>query len=213
MLHSFKHAAPASVRRPSQDGYRPRNAEPRPSTDFRRAAHGRQSLDVRRPPRSASDLFPPRRRASEPLSHARGQSFHLTTPTRQGHPPLESPREEEEKPLEDSNAPIYTLPSTIEPTASPTAIEPPAEGDGSASPPAQLSINNSDINEYPPPLPYCLWDHKLSISFFWFLILAESCLVPVSLYYGLIYGTTLRHGARKSPSTPPPRPIFQKTPN
>lgn len=91
--------------------------------------------------------------------------------------------------------PIFSLSPTVSPLASPTAIEPPQNVDESASPSALPSLEKPEINERPPPLPYCLWDHKLSISFFWFLILAESCFVPISLYYGLIYGTNLRHGA------------------
>lgn len=196
MLHSFKHTAPASLRRPSQDGYRPRNSETRASEDFRRAAYQRQSLDVRRPSRhSSSDLYPPRpRRASEPGHHAQSGPVRLTPSLGQNNAALESPKEE--RTTETNEAPLYTL----SPTTSPTAIETIQGLDGSESPTPQTSINKRQINERPPPLPYCLWDHKLSISVFWFLILAESFFVPIALYYGLIYGTNLREGARKSSS-------------
>ena len=194
MLHSFKHAAPASVRRPSQDGYRPRAPESRPSGDFGRAAHQRQSLDVRRLPRhSSSDLYrPPQRRASEPHRYTQSDAFPSMSPPQQGELRLDSPKEE------DVPAGLFELPAyTLSPTASPTPIESTQAVDGSESATAQPSIEKPDIEQRPPPLPYSLWGHKFSICFFWFLILAESCFVPISLYYGLIYGTNLRHGARK----------------
>jgi hypothetical protein len=198
MLHSFKHAAPASVRRPSQDGYRPRSSDIRASSDFRRTIHERQSLDVRRPRHSSSDLYrASRRRASEPGRQTRDEAFQLMTSPRQNDRPLESP-EEEANTAETDGVAVYSF----SPTASPIAIEPPRGVAGTESPTAQQSIDTFDIKESPPPLPYCLRHHKLSISFFWFLILAESCFVPISLYYGLTYGTNLRHGARKSTPAP-----------
>ena len=87
---------------------------------------------------------------------------------------------------------------SLSPTASPAESGPTQVVDGAEFQLTQSSIPKQDIDERPPPLPYCLWDHKFTISFFWFLILAESCFVPIALYYGLIYGTNLREGARKS---------------
>lgn len=194
MLHSFKHAAPASARRPSRDGYRPRNLESRSSGDFRRAAHQRQSLDLRPARHSSSDVFRfSRRRASEPLRPTDSDAFHLNSSPPPNVIRLESPREEE-NPLESNAVPVYSL----SPTATPAAIEPTQAVDGADSPPTQSSIQKPDVDLRPPPLPYCLWDHKLAISFFWFLIVAESCFVPIALYYGLIFGSNLREGARKS---------------
>lgn len=46
----------------------------------------------------------------------------------------------------------------------------------------------------PPPLPFDLRDHKVSISIFTLLALAECCFLPIGLYYGLIYGSSLRIG-------------------
>lgn len=46
-----------------------------------------------------------------------------------------------------------------------------------------------------PHLPYNLRDHKLSIAIYWTLISAECCLIPISFYYGLSNGTSLRPGA------------------
>ena len=53
----------------------------------------------------------------------------------------------------------------------------------------------SEISEGPPPLPYNLREHKLTIAFFWFLIATECCFVPISFYYGLSNATDLRPGA------------------
>ena len=47
----------------------------------------------------------------------------------------------------------------------------------------------------PPPLPFTLREHKLSICVSWGLIAAEICFVPISIYYGLWFGTDLNHGA------------------
>lgn len=46
----------------------------------------------------------------------------------------------------------------------------------------------------PPPLPFDLRDHKLSITIFTILGLAECCFIPIALYYGLTYGTNMRSG-------------------
>lgn len=54
-----------------------------------------------------------------------------------------------------------------------------------------------EVASEPPPLPYSLYEHKLTIFVFWFLIAAESCFIPISFYYGLLFGTNLRHGACK----------------
>ncbi|OQU98802.1 hypothetical protein CLAIMM_04531 [Cladophialophora immunda] len=76
------------------------------------------------------------------------------------------------------------------------------------SPPAMASIKESKFREFynlthgdrrtrldtPPPLPFDLREHMLSISIFTFLALAECCFLPVALYYGLTYGTDLRSG-------------------
>lgn len=46
----------------------------------------------------------------------------------------------------------------------------------------------------PPSLPFNLRDHKLSLSIFTFLALAECCFVPVAFYYGFSQGTNVRSG-------------------
>lgn len=84
----------------------------------------------------------------------------------------------------------------------PTSPTPPAQADDgnqasalAAQSPPRFADGFPDA---PPPLPFSCWDHKLSICVFWFFILAEVCFIPESLYYGLTFGTTLNHGARKS---------------
>lgn len=53
----------------------------------------------------------------------------------------------------------------------------------------------------PPPLNYTLRTRKLSIAFFWSLILFDSIAVPIGLYFGLWYGTNLSPNAVFSIST------------
>jgi hypothetical protein len=46
----------------------------------------------------------------------------------------------------------------------------------------------------PPALPFNLRDHKVSLSIFTFLALAECCFVPIAFYYGFSQGTNVRSG-------------------
>lgn len=45
-----------------------------------------------------------------------------------------------------------------------------------------------------PRLSYNLWDHKTKLFTVTALLVIEASLLPVGLYYGLWYGTTLQHG-------------------
>lgn len=47
----------------------------------------------------------------------------------------------------------------------------------------------------PPPLPYNLREHKLTISIFWFLIFTECTLIPIIFYYTIANLTDMRRGA------------------
>ncbi|ROT35135.1 hypothetical protein SODALDRAFT_329318 [Sodiomyces alkalinus F11] len=47
----------------------------------------------------------------------------------------------------------------------------------------------------PPPLPYNLRDHKLTITLFWFLILTECTLIPIIFYFTIANLTDMRPGA------------------
>ncbi|KAK4244824.1 hypothetical protein C7999DRAFT_34806 [Corynascus novoguineensis] len=53
-----------------------------------------------------------------------------------------------------------------------------------------------DFDELPglPRLRYRILDYKAKLSVVVFLLVLESSLLPISLYYGLVLGTTLRHG-------------------
>lgn len=56
-----------------------------------------------------------------------------------------------------------------------------------------------------PRLNYNLLEHKWKLSVVTFLLVLESSLLPIALFYGLWFGTTLRHGIRKHrplPSAP-----------
>ncbi|KIX02799.1 uncharacterized protein Z518_08742 [Rhinocladiella mackenziei CBS 650.93] len=81
----------------------------------------------------------------------------------------------------------------------------PGNGDGSTITPleAEASIERSNSMtqrdgreklDEPPALPFNLRDHKLSLSIFALLALAECCFIPISLYYGLSKGTNMRSG-------------------
>lgn len=59
------------------------------------------------------------------------------------------------------------------------------------------TITRRDAREQldgPPALPFNLRHHKLALSIFTFLALAECCFIPLSLYYGLSKGTDMRSG-------------------
>ena len=59
------------------------------------------------------------------------------------------------------------------------------------------SLTRGDARERldePPALPFDLRHHKLSVTIFTILVVAECSFVPLALYYGLKYGTTMRSG-------------------
>lgn len=77
--------------------------------------------------------------------------------------------------------------------------------------PAHLGADNAGLyptlsNEAillagPPPLNYTLHTRKKSIAFFWTLIAIDLIALPIALYFGLWYGTSLSHNAVFSIST------------
>ncbi|OAP62320.1 hypothetical protein AYL99_04523 [Fonsecaea erecta] len=93
-------------------------------------------------------------------------------------------------------------------TTTSSATSSPASGAASPSPPPIAILKEAKFGGFnhishgdrrkrldaPPPLPFDLRDHVFSISIFTLLALAECCFVPIGLYYGLTYGTTLRPG-------------------
>src|SRR5262245_9443386 len=48
-----------------------------------------------------------------------------------------------------------------------------------------------------PLLKYRIWDYKIKLFVVASLLIIESSLLPIALFYGLWFGTTLRHGIRK----------------
>ncbi|KAF4976027.1 hypothetical protein FZEAL_7259 [Fusarium zealandicum] len=67
------------------------------------------------------------------------------------------------------------------------------------SAPSSLSVSSKDPPNHvaigPPPLPYNLREHKLTISLFWFLILTECTLIPIVFYFTISNLSDLRPGA------------------
>ncbi|KAK1835639.1 hypothetical protein QBC39DRAFT_340765 [Podospora conica] len=67
----------------------------------------------------------------------------------------------------------------------------------SAPPLPPTSAGDPSPNEVLPGLPrldYNLWNYKWKLSFIVFLLVVESSLLPIALYYGLYFNTTLRLG-------------------
>jgi hypothetical protein len=60
----------------------------------------------------------------------------------------------------------------------------------STSPAEEKPITNG-----PPPLPYNLREHKLTITIFWFLIFTECTLIPIIFYFTIANLTDMRRGA------------------
>lgn len=58
---------------------------------------------------------------------------------------------------------------------------------------AQSSVKNPETSgqEGPPALPYSLRDHKKKIALIWGLIILDSCIAPLLLFYPLGYATSL----------------------
>lgn len=46
----------------------------------------------------------------------------------------------------------------------------------------------------PPSLPYNIRDHKLNIIIIWTLLVLDSAILPLALFYPLYYATSLREG-------------------
>ena len=70
---------------------------------------------------------------------------------------------------------------------------------------AGSSTQGQEPREEVPGLPrlnYNLLEHKWKLSIVTFLLVLESSLLPIALFYGLWFGTTIRHGIRKP--WPPP---------
>ena len=75
-------------------------------------------------------------------------------------------------------------------TDSTTALPPVA-----ASPTTTSPSENTEKQPGPPPLPYNLREHKLTITLFWSLILTECTLIPIIFYFTISNLTDMRPGA------------------
>ena len=78
--------------------------------------------------------------------------------------------------------------------------EPPLTANALASfhkylhPPTQIRYDDPDFAN-PPDLNYGLRSRKLSIAIFWTLIVLDCVAMPIALYFGLWYGTSLSPNA------------------
>jgi hypothetical protein len=62
------------------------------------------------------------------------------------------------------------------------------------NPPTQVVFQDPDFAN-PPDLNYGLRSRKKSIAIFWTLIVLDCVAMPIALYFGLWYGTSLSHNA------------------
>ncbi|KAM7212934.1 hypothetical protein V8F06_011689 [Rhypophila decipiens] len=78
-------------------------------------------------------------------------------------------------------------------TTEPVSAIPPGHGNDTTS---TSDTTNSKPSSLPglPRLNYNLWDYKIKLSIVTFLLVLESSLIPLALFYGLWFRTTLRHG-------------------
>lgn len=60
----------------------------------------------------------------------------------------------------------------------------------SEQPSANFVSSDPAFEPEPPPLNYSLWARKWSILFWWSMILFDSIVMPIALYFGLWYGLT-----------------------
>lgn len=81
-------------------------------------------------------------------------------------------------------------------------------------PPASTDSSSHEMSSVPedvpglPRLNYNLLEHKWKLAMVTFLLVLESSILPIGLFYGLWFGTTLRHGIRTSASPRPQHSIF-----
>lgn len=59
-----------------------------------------------------------------------------------------------------------------------------------SEPQSTFASSDPAFEPEPPPLNYSLWARKWSIFFWWSMILFDSIVMPIALYFGLWYGLT-----------------------
>ena len=84
-----------------------------------------------------------------------------------------------------SSAPV--VPSL--PIAEDETRDPQETPESNVSMPSSMGV----VDSGPPPLDYSIRVRKWSIVFFWSLVLLDSIAMPIALYFGLFYGTSLSH--------------------
>jgi len=80
--------------------------------------------------------------------------------------------------------------------AIPTVPDPenPTSGPGAPESIAEIPVTETEVLPGLPRLNYNLWNYKWKLFIVTFLLAIESSLVPIALFYGLWFRTTLRHG-------------------
>jgi hypothetical protein len=87
---------------------------------------------------------------------------------------------------------VSASPSTLDQTTTTEKAQPLSLG------PADTEAQQGQIlsaEDGPPPLPYNLREHKLTIFAFWFLIFTECTLIPIVFYFAISRLTDMRPGA------------------
>lgn len=82
------------------------------------------------------------------------------------------------------------------PNSRPASIRPPSAIHAAT----QITFTDPDFTK-PPPLNYTLQTRKKAIAIFWGLVILDVVCMPIALYFGLWYGTSLSHNAVFSIST------------
>ncbi|KAJ9656856.1 hypothetical protein H2201_008418 [Coniosporium apollinis] len=96
------------------------------------------------------------------------------------------------RPSSALNVPV----NTSAPSSRPSSIRPPSARHA----PTQVTFTDPDFTK-PPPLNYTLRTRIKSIWIFWTLVVLDCVCLPIALYFGLWYGTSLSHNAVFSIST------------
>lgn len=160
------HSAQSMPNAPTQTPISP-TSPPRRSTQIARQRRTSRDFDVRRDgPYGRPSLTMARRQSS-------GFSQPHPLPSGQG---AEQAVVDEEKAAEGGRAPAPD-------DAQPPSVE------------TLQSTNDPAFAPEPPPLNYTLRTRKMSIFIFWSLILIDSIAMPIALYFGLWYGTSLSPNA------------------
>lgn len=97
-------------------------------------------------------------------------------------------------PLHDKDGSETTGTGTDTASVHDPASSTPPRTSTSAPAPAPTDPKNREVLPGLPLLDYNLWHYKGKLSFIVFLLVVESSLLPIALYYGLFFNTTLRLG-------------------